>query len=112
MLEVSTQISKGIMFVRLEGELTKQTFSIFSQELNYLLYKQGIHYFVFNLTEIEQMDTSAIENFQNKLIEIFLSCGRVALCGPKEFLKERMMNQKERLFYITDEKEVFQYLSI
>lgn len=112
MLEVTTQISKGIMFIRLEGELNKRTFPIFSQELNYLLYKQGIQFFVLNLKEIDQIDTSALENLQNKLIEIFLSCGSVALCGLTDILKERMMNQKEHLFYINDEREVFQYLSI
>lgn len=112
MLEVSTQMSKGIMFIRLEGELNKKTFPIFSQELNYLLYKQGIQHYVLNLTEVKQIDKSALEYLQNKLIEIFLSCGKVALCGLNEALKERMMKQKDQLFYVTTEKEVFQYLSI
>ena len=48
MLEFTTEINKGIMFIRLEGELNNNTFNNLSNELDYLLYKQGIHYYVFN----------------------------------------------------------------
>ena len=54
MLTVSLQITKGIMFIRLEGELTQESFHKVSEEINYLLYKQGIIAYVFNLEEVKK----------------------------------------------------------
>ena len=34
MLKLSKQVSRGIMFIRLEGNLDEKTFSTFSLELN------------------------------------------------------------------------------
>lgn len=112
MLTVSLQITKGIMFMRLEGELTQDSFQKVSEEINYLLYKQGIIAYVFNLEEVKKIDNNILENIQNKLTEIFLRCGSVAFCGISETLKKLIGERKDELFYVTEEKEVFQYISI
>ena len=88
MLTVSLQITKGIMFIRLEGELTQESFHKVSEEINYLLYKQGIIAYVFNLEEVKKIDNNILENIQNKLTEIFLRCGSVEFCGISETLKK------------------------
>lgn len=54
MLEVTAQINRGIMFIRLEGELTANNFYKVAEEINYLLYKQGILMYVFNLGEVKK----------------------------------------------------------
>ena len=75
MLKLQKQVSKGIMFIRLSGDLNISSFNKLSDEINYLLYNQGIHYYVFNFKEIDKIDQNIFLKLQNKLVEIFLSCG-------------------------------------
>lgn len=112
MLEMTTEVSKGIMFIRLEGELNNNTVNKFYNELNYLLYKQGIHYFVFNFKELKNMDQNIFSIFQNILTEIFLSCGQVVMCGMKELQRKKLGKTKDKLFYVNEEIEAFKYLKV
>lgn len=112
MLTISHQVNRGIIFIRLEGELTINNFYKVSEEINYLLYNQGILAYVFNLEEVNKIDKIILKNIQNKLTEIFLKCGRVAFCGISEKLKKMIGERSDALFYLTEEKEVFQYISI
>lgn len=114
MLEMDVDVMKGIMFIRLGGDLNAYTFHDFEQQLNYLLYKQGMHYYVFNFFDLNCIDQSILSHLQNKLVEIFLSCGKVAMCGFQKFSKHLFgsSDNQEKLFYINDEVEAFQYLSI
>lgn len=110
MFHLNTIVSKGIVFIRLKGVLNEDNFSNFSEEINYLLYKQGIHYFVINFKEIGYLSQPVFLKLQNKLIEIFLSCGKVALCGLNEEIIKKIDKTKDRLFYITKEREAYKYL--
>lgn len=112
MLEVQTQVSKGIMFIRLEGNLDNKTFNTFSKEINYLLYNQGIHYYVLNFEEVNKFDKNIFVKLQNKLIEIFLSCGKVVMCGLNDFLKKQIGSTKDNLFYVNKEIEAFKYINL
>ncbi len=112
MLGMTSQINRGIMFIRLEGELTTHNFYKLSEEINYLLYNQGILVYVFNLAKVTNLDKKLLGSIQNKLTEIFLKCGSVALCGISEKERKKLGERKEGLFYITKEQEVFQYISI
>lgn len=112
MLDITTQIIRGIIFIRLEGRLTTKTFYKVKEEINYLLYNQGMMAYVFNLEEVKEIDNNLLGNIQNKLTEIFLKCGSVAFCGISEHLKKNIGERRDQLFYLTEEKEVFQYISI
>ena len=109
MLKLSKQVSRGIMFIRLEGNLDEKTFSTFSLELNNLLYEYGMHYFVFNFKELNNFDKNIFSIFQSKLIEIFLSCGKVVLCGLNNSNFGDFYN---KLFYVNDEYDAFKLLGI
>lgn len=112
MLDMTSQISRGITFIRLEGELTTNNFYKVAEEINYLLYKQGMIAYVFNLKKVKRVDKNILGSMQNKLTEIFLRCGSVAFCGISEKLKKSLGERKDQLFYVTEEKEVFQYINI
>ena len=112
MLDMTSQISRGITFIRLEGELTTNNFYKIAEEINYLLYKQGMIAYVFNLKKVKRVDKNILGSMQNKLTEIFLKCGSVAFCGISEKLKKSLGERKDQLFYVTEEKEVFQYINI
>ena len=42
MLEVTSQVNKGIMFIRLEGEITDSNFYKVADSINHLFYTQGL----------------------------------------------------------------------
>ena len=111
MLDINQQITRGIIFIRLEGKLTTTNYYRFAEEVNYLLYNQGMLAYVFNLKNIKELDTDVLGSIQNKLTEIFLKCGTVALCGLPEKIKKKM-GKRDALYYIKEEKEVFQYINI
>lgn len=112
MLEVETQVNKGIMFIRLGGSLDNSTFITLSKKINYLLYEQGIHYYVFNFEEVYNLDGNIFLKLQNKLIEIFLSCGKVVMCGLNELFKKKIGSTRDNLFYVNREIEAFKYLNL
>lgn len=104
-------VVKGILFIHLDGVLNKDTISQFEREVNYLLYKQGMHYYVFDFRDIEKIDFDVVCWLENKLVEIFLSCGKVVLCGLEERYGKKFSKQ-DRLFYVREEFDAFKYLTI
>ena len=44
------------MFVNLKGELNRSTICQFEREVNYLLYKQGMYYYVFDFKDVGVVD--------------------------------------------------------
>ncbi|MCI8347137.1 MAG: hypothetical protein HFJ12_04235 [Bacilli bacterium] len=108
MLEINMEVDKGIPFLNLEGILNAKTFEKFGEEINYLLYHQGFHYFVLDFTNIGNVEESIYQSIQSKLAEIFLSCGRVVLCGISN--KEKIGFSKEQLYYVNQKQEAFKYL--
>ena len=47
----------------------------------------------------------------NKLVEIFLSCGKVVLCGL-DGMYERKLGKQDSLFYVREGNQAFEYLTI
>lgn len=111
MLEMNIDVVKGIMFIHLEGCLNKDTIGQFDRELNYLLYKQGMHYFVFDFKDIDKIELDVISWLENKLVEIFLSCGKVVLCGL-DGMYEKKLGKQDRLFFVREGAQAFKYLTI
>ena len=48
MLEMDVGVVKGFTVIRLDGDLTNKTFKRLNEEIDYLLYKQGMHFFIFD----------------------------------------------------------------
>ncbi|MCI7701519.1 MAG: STAS domain-containing protein [Tenericutes bacterium] len=100
MLEMDVGVVKGFTVIRLDGDLTNKTFKRLNEEIDYLLYKQGMHFFIFDFNRVKNTDAVTYGYFQKKLIEIFLSCGKVILCGIKDVF--RNIKDSSRLFYVND----------
>lgn len=110
MLEINKEVERGILFIRLEGGLTTKTFNTLGNEINYLLYNQGITNFVFDFSNVSKFEDSIFLKIQNKLVEIFLNCGKVVMCGMSDVTKKRIGFTKDQLFYVNHEIEAFNYL--
>ena len=111
LLEVETDVINGIIFIMLEGELTTNTVIDLENELNYLLYKQGMHFFVFNFKNLENIEYKTISWLENKLVEIFLSCGNVVMCGLNDIYRKKI-GMQEKIFYTNSELDAIKLLSV
>ena len=111
MLSIDVDVIRGIMFINLEGELSSKTILIFESELNYLIYKQGMHLYVFNFNNLYNIEYGIIEVIQNKLVEIFLNCGKVVICGLSDCNK-KLIGVHDRLHFVNNERDAFEYLYI
>ena len=56
MLNVILEFRKGILFVRLQGKLIKNTVAEFQNEVILLVQKNGIHTVVVNVEELDDLD--------------------------------------------------------
>lgn len=56
MLEITLEFRKGILFVRLNGELTKKTIPILQTEATETILKNGIQNVVFNIEQVNSID--------------------------------------------------------
>lgn len=110
MLEMDVGVVKGFTVIKLDGDLTDKTFKKLDEEIDYLLYKQGMHFFIFDFNHVQKTDENIFKDFQRKLVEIFLSCGKVVLCGLGDVFKE--IRDSSRLFYVKDEFEALNCFSI
>ena len=112
MFLITRKVNKGIIFLRLYGSLNKKTISKFSDEINYLLYEQGTMNFVINFDEVQIKNEEVFSVITNKLVEIFLSCGEVVLCGLSHEKEKYIGTRKSQLFFVENELDAFQYLVV
>lgn len=110
MLEIEETVERGILFIKLKGNLSTKTFKTLGDEINYLLYSQGISNFVIDFTNVCKYEENIFMIIQTKLVEIFLNCGKVVMCGMKELYRKQIGYTKDRLFYVNYGKEAFEYL--
>ena len=105
MLNIILEFRKGILFVRLQGKLVKDTVHKFQEEVIHLIQKNGIHTTVVNVKELEDLDLKGM----NTLLYCYESCkqnkGKTFLCGViNETVKKRL--DKGRVFnYISQIKD-------
>lgn len=109
MLGISKEVYRGILFLRMKGKFTKETTKSFKEELDNLLYKQGLHYFVLNFKEVECFDALSFSILESQLCEIYLNCGKVAICGI-DSKKEQRTLENDNLYFVQNELDACHYL--
>lgn len=92
MLAIETEIFKGIMFVRVIGELSSRTIKQWDEEVKDLIVDNGITNVVFNLQKLRHFDDAGLK----ALFSCYLACinnhGQVYFCNVSLKLKEQMKN--------------------
>lgn len=111
-MAITTYVNKGILFLTLDGSFDNNTFDKFSEEIDYLLYNQGMSFYAFNFKNVKTIEENLISKLQNKLIEIFLNCGKVVMYGLNQIYQEKIGKERKRLFYVNDEREIFNIIKL
>lgn len=89
MLNINYEFRKGILFIRLTGELNKNTVWKLKHEINDMIEDNGITNVVFNVSKLMSIDDDGI----NCLLDNFKLCkynnGSALLCGVNNNIKKK-----------------------
>ncbi len=88
MFQMDLEYNKGILFVRLKGNLTKKKTYEINNYLVPVLLKHKIKYLVFNLYELDSIDESGVNALLNTKCAIRTNKGKIYACEVGDFLKE------------------------
>ncbi len=84
MLDINMEIRKGILFVRLIGNLNRETAKYFKSEVSNLVENKGIKYLVLNLSNLDNLDAIGADLILDEYRYIAKINGKVVICGIEE----------------------------
>ncbi len=114
MLKVNTEFRKGILFVRLKGELNKDSVDVFNKKVTDVIKKTGIINIVYNLKYLKSIDFKGINAILYNYELCKINNGRNYLCGNNENIsnylkKSRLINY---VYEIEDELSAIKLLNL
>ena len=89
MLDIETEIFRGVMFVRIKGELSIKTISKWNEEVKNLIDDNGITNVVFNLSLLKNIDIVGINAIVKSYEICKLNKGIAYLCHLSKNLKDK-----------------------
>lgn len=81
MLDINLEFVRGMLFVRLDGVLDKNTYTKLSDCLDTMIYEKGLKYFVINLESLDYMDEEGVQAIINRYFDVALHDGKLVICG-------------------------------
>lgn len=114
MLSIKTEFRKGILFVRLRGELNKDTIYKLNKNVTEIVKSNGIRNIVFNFSNLKSIDIKGI----NAIFYNYELCinneGRSLMCGNNDNIRKKL--KKSRLinyvYETTDELSALRILNL
>ena len=102
MLSINMEFRKGILFVRLNGVLDKNTVNILNEEVTSLVKDNGIRNLVFNISGLTSIDMKGI----NALLYNYELCkqnnGQSLLCNIENTLVKHRIKNSRILKYMNE----------
>ena len=83
-MKVTTEFRKGILFVRIIGNLNKDTVGIFNDKVTNLVNRVGIRHVVFNVEKLNSIYYKGISTLLYNYEIVKRNDGNVFLCGGNE----------------------------
>ncbi len=95
------EFRKGILFVRLKGNLTKDTVFHLEEEVTKRIQKNGIRNVVFNVERLEEIDLKGVHALFYNYEICHKQKGRILLCGLHDNLVSKKIKSSRLLGYMT-----------
>lgn len=81
MLKINMEYKKGVLFIRLKGDLTKYTVNSLNKYIIPVINKHGIKYIVYNLGAITVIDNYGKESLKKGVEAVRLNHGEGLICN-------------------------------
>lgn len=102
MLNIILEFRKGMLFVRLRGELTKKTVSTFYEQVTDIIDKNGLHNIVINVEYLSLIDLKGM----NALLYCYelskRNKGKTMICGIHDENMKNRLNRGGILNYLVE----------
>lgn len=115
MLDINMEFRKGILFVRLIGELTKDTYSKLNDEVTDLIKQNGIRNIVFNVAELEIIDMKGISFLYYNYELCSNNNGKILICGLlSDNVKNRLRHSRilNYIYEVSDELVAMETINV
>lgn len=83
MLKINMEYRKGILFIRLKGELTRFNYQSLNDYLIPLIDENGIRFIVMNLSYLSLIDNYGKDSIRTIISETKKNNGKGLICKPK-----------------------------
>ncbi len=97
MLKINMEYRKGVLFVRLKGDLTKYTVNSLNNYLIPVISKNGIKYIVYNLRGVSVIDNYGKDSLKKGVNAARLNNGEGLLCNTNLTLNNEFKIVKDEL---------------
>lgn len=115
MLDINIEFRKGILFVRLNGELSKNTVAKLDEEVTMLIKDNGIRNLVFNIVDLKSIDMKGINALLYNYEMIKNNNGKGCVCGINNTLVGHRIKNSRLLKYMyetSDELGAFNIINL
>lgn len=106
------EFHKGVLFIRLSGELTKDTVPKLNEEVTALIKETGIKNIVFNIKELKLIDMKGINALLYNYELIKTNKGSGCVCGIDNSLVKHRINNSRLLKYLYESSDEIGALNI
>lgn len=114
MLNVITEFRKGILFVRLRGDLNKNTISKLNKKVTNIVKANGISNVVFNFSNLKSIDIKGINTIFYNYELCKKNDGRSFICGNNDNIRKKLKKSRliNYIYETTDELNAMRILNI
>lgn len=98
MINIDMEFIRGMLFVRLEGILSKKTSKELNNVLDRMINQHGIRYFVINLENLISIDEAGIESIMEHYFDVIMHDGKLVVCGYEYIPKICVRNEVNLAF--------------
>lgn len=114
MLNVGTEFRKGILFVRLKGDLNKDTIYKLNKKVTNVVKESGIRNIVFNLERLKSIDLKGINTIFYNYELCKSNKGKSLLCGNNDKIRKRLKSSRliNYVYEIKDELTAIRILNM
>ncbi len=98
MFQINMEFIRGMLFVRLEGILSKRTSKELNLVLDKMIHEQGVRYFVINLENLKYIDEVGIQSIINHYFDVVMHEGKLVVCGYDSHIKKQVKKDLDIAF--------------
>ena len=93
---IDMEFVHGMLFVRLEGVLSKRTSKELNEVLDRMIHVHGVRYFVINLEDLSFLDEEGVSVIMSHYHDIVLHDGRLIVCGDRSHLNQKVADELDQ----------------
>lgn len=102
LLSINIEFHKGILFIRLDGELTKNTIDKLKNDVTNMIKDNGIRNIVFNMSNLNCIDYYGINALLNNYEICHNNKGRSLMCGISDSVIGHQIRNSRLLNYMNE----------